>query len=207
MRQFAALLLLLPIISTAQTLWPVSVGGSTIGGTSPFYNPQNLTISVGDQVRWTNTSGTHNVNGSLSLFPGNPEGFSSGNPQSGGWTFTRTFTIPGVYNFHCTQIGHSATQFGSITVVDPSSSVAEVGEGAADLKVYPSPASDRLFVELGVLNAQTVRIIDLNGAERLTSGAARGTLTLDVSALPSANYFVLVTDEKGSVIARPFAKQ
>lgn len=207
MRHFAALVLLFPFTVAAQTLWPVSVGGSTIGGTPPFYNPQNLTINVGDQVRWTNTSGTHNVNGSLSLFPGNPEGFTSGSPASGSWNFTKTFTIPGVYNFHCTQIGHSSTQFGSITVVDPTIGVAEIHEGNADIKVYPSPASDRLFVEMGGLDARSVRIIDLNGAELMSVGASKGLLTLDVSALPSANYFLLIADEKGSVIARPFAKQ
>lgn len=201
-------LLLLPLAASAQTLWPVNVGGSTIGSTPPYYSPQNLTINVGDQVRWTNVSGTHNVNGSQSLFPGNPQSFGSGSPQSGGWTYTFTFTIPGVYNYHCTQVGHAATQFGSITVVDPSTGLAEVAAAGNEVRVFPSPASDRLFVDLGQLEARELRIVNLNGEVVAAMGAtAAGAATMDVSGLAPASYFVLITDREGRLSTKPFIKQ
>lgn len=196
------------MVVAAQTVWQVNVGGSTLNPLNlPYYSPQHITIAVGDTVRWSNQSGTHNVNGSLSIFPSNPEGFNSGNSQNGPWIYKWKFNIPGVYNYHCTSDGHASTQFGSITVVDPTSSVAAVAEGNSDLKVYPSPVEEMLFIDLGGLNTRSVRIIDLNGAELMSMGALKGLLTLDVSALPAANYFVLITDDGGSVSARPFAKQ
>ncbi len=207
MRLLSALLLL-PLATSAQTLWPVNVGGSTIGGTPPFYSPQNLTINVGDQVRWTNSSGTHNVNGNQSLFPGNPQSFSSGSAASGNWSFTFTFTIPGVYNYHCTQPGHAATQFGSITVVDPSTGLADVDEAGGAVNVYPSPASDRLFIDLGQSQAREVRIISLNGESAASMAtSATGIISLDVSTLAPASYFVLITDGEGRVSAKSFIKQ
>jgi plastocyanin len=207
MRLLSALLLL-PLAASAQTLWPVNVGGSTIGSTPPYYSPQNLTINVGDQVRWTNVSGTHNVNGNQSLFPGNPQSFGSGSPQSGGWTYTFTFTIPGVYSYHCTQVGHAATQFGSITVVDPGTGLAEVAEAGNELRVFPSPASDRVFVDLGASTARELRIINLNGeVVGAMVGSRTGIVTLDVSSLSPASYFVLVTDGEGRMRSTPFIKQ
>ncbi len=62
------------------------------------FTPADITISVGDIVEWQNQSGFHNVNGNIS---GNPESFSSGAPTSDLFTFTHTFTIPGVYNYVC----------------------------------------------------------------------------------------------------------
>jgi plastocyanin len=208
MRTLLLVGLLLPASLSAQTLWNVDVGGSTLNPLNlPYYNPQHLTINVGDQVRWSNSSGTHNVNGSLSLFPGNPEGFSSGDPASGSWNFTKTFTIPGVYNYHCTSQGHAATQFGSITVVNPSTGLADVEEASSAIRVYPSPANDRLFVDAGDLPLRLVRIIDLNGRELLSAPVQRVPMALEVESLPSGNYFVLLSDTDGRIAARPFRKE
>lgn len=204
MRLLSVLFALLPFSSFA-VLHIVQSGGSTLGSTDPYYSPQFLTINVGDQVRWENQSGTHNVNGSLGDFPSNPQGFYSGDTQSGNWTWTFTFTIPGVYNYHCDGNGHAATQFGTITVVDPTG-VAQVG-GSSSVTVHPTPATDRLIVDLGGLKAREVSIINLNGEVVLTSGiVAEEKLTLDVSVLKPANYFLLIVDREGRVSSKPFTK-
>ena len=65
------------------------------------FTPKDITIDVGQTVRWENKGGSHNVNGSLANFPTNPEGFFSGSPSSANWTFDFTFNIPGVYNYQC----------------------------------------------------------------------------------------------------------
>ena len=79
--------------------------------------PRDITIDVGQTVKWVNTGGRHNINGSLETFPDNPEGFRNGDPSSELFTFEFTFTIPGVYNYQCDP--HSDVgMMGSITVLE-----------------------------------------------------------------------------------------
>ena len=67
---------------------------------SNSFTPSALTIEVGDTVIWTNTVGTHNVNGSMTTFPSNPDSFGSG-AASSGWTYFYVFTIAGDYTYQC----------------------------------------------------------------------------------------------------------
>ena len=205
MKHLYALLFILPLLGSAQTLHNVSVGGSTAGGPLPFYSPQNLTIDQGDIVRWTNTSGTHNVNGTTTIFPANPEGFSSGSPQSGSWSFQFTFTIPGVYNYHCTQQGHSATQFGSITVVNTTSVAESLAPGA--LELYPVPTNDLLTVELEGNSIIRIDILALDGRVVNTlSGGIQARAQLHVDGLGAGQYVARITALDGSVTSRRFVK-
>lgn len=209
MRLLTALLATLPLCAFSQTIWNVNVGGSTITPNNlPYYSPQNLTIAVGDQVRWSNVSGTHNVNGQLDQFPSNPEGFTNGDPAGMNWSYQFTFTIPGVYNYHCDSEGHAATQFGSITVVADNTNVDEQAEDAESIRIFPSPATEQLTVDLGPQTVQSVRVVNLNGETVSSHGVnASGMLTIDVSALPAANYFVLITEQSGRMRSLPFGKR
>ena len=63
------------------------------------FSPKELTITVGDQVIWTNTGGSHNVNGTQTTFPNNPDSF--GNDVGTDWTFNRTFMVAGTYDYQC----------------------------------------------------------------------------------------------------------
>lgn len=209
MRFLCAILATLPLCGFSQTIWNVNVGGSTITPNNlPYYSPQNLTIVAGDIVRWSNVSGTHNVNGQLDQFPANPEGFTSGDPAGMSWSYQFTFTIPGVYNYHCDSDGHAATQFGSITVVEDNTNVGEQADDAEAIRIFPSPATEQLTVDLGSRTVESVRVVNLNGETVASHGAhASGMLTIDISALPAANYFVLVTDESGRLRSLPFGKR
>ena len=74
----------------------------TIDVLSLQFDPKFLTIYPGETVQWINNSGVnHNVNGSLSAYPDNPEGFYSGAPSNDNWVFAHTFTIPGTYRYKC----------------------------------------------------------------------------------------------------------
>lgn len=64
-----------------------------------FFSPDELKISVGDTVVWTNAEGYHNVNGTMATFPDNPESF--GNSPGNGWTYTYVFKTPGQYDYQC----------------------------------------------------------------------------------------------------------
>ena len=70
----------------------------TVGMT---FSPNVLSINLGDTVTFVNTGGIHNVNGTQSTFPSNPEEF--GNSLGTAWTYSHIFTTPGVYNYQCDQ--------------------------------------------------------------------------------------------------------
>jgi plastocyanin len=89
---------------------------STIGMT---FNPNALTINIGDSVTFINTGGFHNVNGTTATFPNNPAGFSNPTGVSSGWTYLHVFTTPGTYNYQCDP--HIPGMVGTI-IVQPSSS-------------------------------------------------------------------------------------
>jgi plastocyanin len=191
----------------AQNTIPVEVGGSTIGSTPPYYAPQNVTINVGDIVRWNNVSGTHNVNGTTQLFPGNPESFGSGSTASGAWTYSFTFTIPGVYNYHCTSFGHAATQFGSITVQGSTTGLDEA-DTADGITLYPVPTDGVLIVDLGDMDIRSADVFSLDG-KRMATSAVNGRSRVEVGTedLAAGNYFLRLIDVNGVVITRPFRKE
>ncbi|MEE9461511.1 MAG: plastocyanin/azurin family copper-binding protein [Bacteroidales bacterium] len=67
--------------------------------TSNVFTPDEITINVGDTVVWTNSQGSHNVNGTQANFPANPEYF--GTTVGMGWVFSHVFTIAGNYDYRC----------------------------------------------------------------------------------------------------------
>ncbi len=108
------------------------------------FAPDNLTIQAGETVAFVNQGGSHNVNGSQQSYPDNPESFSSGAVAPAPWTFTHTFTLPGVYQYHCDP-HFSLGMTGTITVQNPGSDqdviLTEI--------MYNNPGTDSYeFIEL-----------------------------------------------------------
>ena len=113
-------LLFLPVFIMAQTSHTVNV-------TSNVFTPDEITITAGDTVIWTNSQGSHNVNGTTSTFPSNPESF--GNEVGSGWTFSHVFTIPGTYDYQCDpHVSFGMT--GQIIVEEASENVMSVNFSA-----------------------------------------------------------------------------
>lgn len=87
--------------------------------TNNVFTPDEITIAPGDTVIWTNSQGSHNVNGTQTTFPSNPESF--GNATGVGWTFSHVFTVPGTYDYQCDP--HvTFGMVGKVEVMDLSSS-------------------------------------------------------------------------------------
>jgi plastocyanin len=68
-----------------------------------FFSPLNLTISVGDTVRWTNHgniahTATSGVGGS---YPGAPDGLWDSGILGLGQAFSHTFSDPGSFTVFC----------------------------------------------------------------------------------------------------------
>ena len=87
-----------------------------------YYDPPNITINVGEQVRWINDGGLHDVNGEINTLTnlpfGNPEIFNSPSTSIvGAEIYNHIFNIPGTYNYDCSVSGHAmAGMVGTIIV-------------------------------------------------------------------------------------------
>lgn len=174
--------LFLSITLSAQTTHTIEVGGGS--GVTPYYEPQFITIEVGDDVLWDCVTGFHNVTSTSG-----PESFSHPS-QSAPWQFTHTFTIAGEYDFECSVGNHSATQFGTITVVEPTNIATYMGEGKA--RFYPNPSTGQLFFE-GLTAGTELRIFDLSGKQVALTTVPAEQMQMNLSAFPAGMYFVALT--------------
>jgi len=108
------LIFLNSIVLNGQTTHQVNVSSNK-------FTPADIIIMAGDIVTWTNTDGTHNVDGMISTFPSNPESFGN-NVGGPGWTYSHEFNIPGKYDYQCdphVQYG----MVGTITVIENADSI------------------------------------------------------------------------------------
>ena len=83
---------------------------------SNTFTPQNITINIGETVIFDNINGFHNVDGTQTTFPSNPESFGNGAAASAPWNYEHTFTVAGTYDYNCTPHA-SLGMDGTITVL------------------------------------------------------------------------------------------
>lgn len=82
--------------------------------TSDVFKPAQVTIKVGQTVRWTWAGGSHNVVSGTSCAPNGH--FKSGAPQAGG-TFEHKFETAGTFPYYCEP--HCAMGMTGEVVVEP----------------------------------------------------------------------------------------
>ena len=127
------LLLLVPLGGLAQTTHDVTVGNS-------FFSPSDLTIEVGDTVRWTNAAGgpLHDVTA---------DDFSFASVTASEFVFTRTFNSVEEVLYHCTV--HSSpggnSMNGRINVVDGGDDFA-INAGLNDSWFNAATAGQGFFI-------------------------------------------------------------
>ena len=93
------LILLLAIILLGSVKYSAAQTKHIIEVSNTVFTPDDLEIEVGDTVEWQNIQGFHNVNGTQSEYPDNPEFF--GNSTGTGWTYSYVFNTVGKYDYHC----------------------------------------------------------------------------------------------------------
>lgn len=129
--QWARLLVLVGLLfswSAQATTWIVQVGGA-----GQAYNPQFLTIEPGDNVRFANIGGFHNVvadNGAFRCARGCDGDGQNGNGNATAqlWTATVNFPTAGQFGFFCEPHGAPGQgMFGAITVLGPPPRQVAVG--------------------------------------------------------------------------------
>jgi len=93
---------------------PCEVDGVEVLASMFYFEPQNISVNLGQTVYWLNIQGFHDVNAvnnTLTNEPfNNPEPFSldaiQGN-SSGVCIGYHTFNVPGIYNYDCSIYGHA----------------------------------------------------------------------------------------------------
>ena len=154
----------------------------TVNSGNYYYQPQLLTVNVGDTVYWINDGGFHNVNFITNSVSGenynNPESFAS-TPTSDSEMYFHIFTLPGTYEYDCSVGSHAANgMVGTITVVAGSSPESKTivlsGETldylSTDIANVTTNDSNLLADSIGVyVSLQgVVHCIDFDGNEGLS---------------------------------------
>lgn len=81
---------------------------------SNFFSPSTVTIRVGDTVMWEFEASGHTVTSGDSCVS---DGMFDSGLRNAGTTFSRTFTAPGSYDYHC--IPHCGEGMTGVVIVEP----------------------------------------------------------------------------------------
>ena len=175
--------------------WSFSQSVFDVAVTNFEFTPNTLTIDVGDTVRWTNVSGTHNVDGTLASYPSNPVAFSNPADGSGTWVFDVVFTVAGTYQYECGI--HGPNMPGTITV----NSTAAISENEKEgVLIYPNPAQASFSVEY-VEGIESIEIYDLNGQQVLKlAGNSQRLILVDSHDLAAGSYTYIINDVNGKFL-------
>lgn len=188
--QFSLLCLTLFISS-----WSFSQSVFNVAVTNFEFTTNTLTIDVGDTVRWTNVSGTHNVDGTLATYPSNPVAFSNPADGSGTWVFDVVFTVAGTYQYECGI--HGSNMPGTITV----NSTSEISENEIEgVLIYPNPAQASFSVEY-LIGIESIEIYDLKGQQVLKlAGNSQRLILVDSYNLAAGSYTYIINDVNGKFL-------
>ena len=108
------------------------------------FAPNDITINVGDTVRWTNSGGLHNVAADGGLFA---------SPQSATlWTFTHSFTFAGDFPYHCmvhSSVGQDpATNMNGIVRVREAPPPFAINQGIGGSWLNPATSGQGFLIDL-----------------------------------------------------------
>jgi hypothetical protein len=84
--------------------------------------------------------------------------------------------------------------------------IAEVQR--SDLRLYPNPATDVLYVDLDGISKYRIRIFDVNGRamNAIRTGIGLNSLSLSLEGIP-AGYYLIEIQTQSELITRPFLKR
>ena len=157
--------------------------------------PQDITINEGETITFTNSGGTHNVNGGQDVYPGNPESFFSGAPSADAWQYEYTFNTVGLYDYHC-DLHLGAGMVGTVTVlaIPPEDIELHVTEIFYNSSITPDSLE---FIE--VYNAGNTSV-DFNG---YTLSSIAISTVLSSGVLEPGEYGVIVKETSAFSTAFP----
>ena len=163
-----------------------------VAASSFQFSPKDLTITAGDTVIWTNSGGTHNVDGKTSVFPLNPVSF--GNDVGSGWTYKFVFNTAGTYDYQCDP--HASLGMVGKIVVNPKSVTSSqiLADGTEKLFLYPNPATQNieLFVPRKYEPVISLKVYSITGelCDQKIFSENSGSLKLDISNYKNGIYMM-----------------
>jgi plastocyanin len=175
-----------PIPIFSQTLHVVVASGMT-------FTPSDLTITVGDTVRWENQSGFHNV-------VADDGSFTNGAPSSSAWKYTKVFTVVGDFQYYC-EIHGSPGGVGMSGIIRVAGLTGVIEQSVQPdqfivAQNYPNPFNPTTTISYSLAQSGlvTVKVFNLLGEELATivngkESAGPHEIQFAAANLPSGIYF------------------
>lgn len=152
------------------------------------FTPQELTINVGQTVLFDNVQGTHNVNGTQTAYPDNPESFGNGAAMPAPWNYEHTFTIAGTYQYKCDP--HEVLgMVGTITVTGNANEEVVITE-----IMYNPPESGADSLEFVEMYNKGTAAVDVSGW--YTNGV---TFTFPENTMMGAGEYIVLAKNKAAL--------
>lgn len=116
------------------------------------FSPQIVTITVGDIVRWTNVSGTHNVKAE-------DNSFTSGPAAPSPWEYSHTFTVAGSNPYYC-EPHQGMGMTGTVIVQNPVGVTDDdfIADNFELKQNYPNPFNPTTKIEYQILERSFVSL-------------------------------------------------
>ena len=164
-----------------------------IEATNFEFTPKNITVEIGDTVRWKNVEGNHNV-------VADDGSFTSGSASTSSWVYDHVFTSAGENPYYCVNHGSAGGNgmAGNVTVEVPTG-VAKQNGLINNFKLeqnYPNPFNPKTNIQYAISSRQFVslKIFDVLGNEIATlvneeKLAGEYEVAFNATGLPSGIYF------------------
>jgi plastocyanin len=195
-------LLIIALIFGATT--SLSAATHNISITDNMFNGGSISISVGDEVIWTNNGA--NAHNSTSGSGCTADGEWTSPTLASTQTFSHTFNTPGTFDYFCSF--HCPGMTGTITVTGTTGIFNS--RAASSLTVFPNPFTDlvTLSVSQGNNNVTMIKVMDALGkpVKNIEVSSGQSSYSLDLSDLQPGMYFCNLYSSEGILDTRKISR-
>jgi plastocyanin len=187
--------LFLFFVMTPATVFPQTL--HVVAVLAHTFSPSDLTVGVGDTVRWENQSGFHNV-------VADDGSFTNGSASSSLWTYEKVFSAVGEFRYYCVIHGSpgGVGMSGIIHVITPTSihtNKADQPDRFIVEQNYPNPfnPSTNIRYDIPQKSLVTVTVFNILGVEIATlvngeQASGQHEINFKADNLPSGIYLYKV---------------